>query len=214
MIVQDESSRSDFTALRPAMFRQPERIVFMGFDLLHLNGKDWRRAPTVERREALQRLLGRHDPFHRVQYSDHVIGGGGAMFNVCDRMGLEGIVSKKVRSRYISGRSTQWLKVKCWAEDEFIVLGIEPGENGPAIARLARQTDEGLEYAGGAAITLGGAERDRFWSEAERLTTDKPGEGCPKSRKARWLTPEMRVRARFLKGSDKLRHATLSAVRT
>jgi ATP-dependent DNA ligase len=115
-------------------------------------------------------------------------------------MGLEGIVSKKVSSRYRSGRSRSWLKVKCWAEDEFVVTGVEPAKAGPAMAILARETGNVLKPAGAAAVTLAGAERERFWRAVENL----PLKGTPNEPRH-----QLKVRARFLKGGDKLRHATL-----
>ncbi len=211
MIVQDEQGRSDFHAFQAAMRHEPERLVFMAFDLLHLDGRDLRSAPLLERRERLFELIGCHDPGCRIQHSEHVVGGGSAVFRACDRMGLEGIVSKQVRSRYRSGRSRQWLKIKCWAEGEFVVVGIEPAQDGPAVALLARETEDGLEYAGGAAVTLGEPERDRFWREVERLASSN-ADGLPLGRKGQQLRPEMRVGARYLKGSTKLRHATLTAI--
>ena len=192
MIVQDEQGRSDFEAFKSALARQPERLVFMAFDLLHLDGRDLRKEPLIERRQPLQELVGCHDPGCCVQYSQHVIGGGGAMFNACDRMGLEGIVSKRLKSRYRSGRSPDWLKIKCFAEGEFVVTGVERGQDGPAMVLLAREGAEKLEPAGAAAVTLGGPDRERFWRAVEDPSI-----------------PPVRVCARYLKGSDKLRHATL-----
>ena len=212
LIVQDEQGRSDFQAFQHAMRHEPHRLVFMAFDLLHLNGEDLRSTPLIERRERLFNLVGCHDPHCRIQHSEHVIGGGGAMFNACDRMGLEGIVSKRIRSRYRSGRSSQWLKVKCWAEGEFVVVGIEPAADGPAVAMLARETELGLEYSGGAAITLAEPDRERFWRRVEGLASAEWAAGVSPGRKATRLRPEMRVRVRYLRGSGKLRHATLSAL--
>jgi ATP-dependent DNA ligase len=212
MIVQDEQGRSDFHAFEHAMRHEPHRLVFMAFDLLHLNGEDLRSALLIERRERLFELIVCHDPGCRIQHSEHVIGGGGALFNACDRMGLEGIVSKRIRSRYRTGRSPQWLKVKCWAEGEFVVVGIEPADGGPAVAMLARETTPGLEYAGGAAITLAEGDREQFWRRVDGLVCAEWLGGVSLGRKAQRLRPEMRVRARYLKGSGKLRHATISAV--
>ena len=57
-------------------------------------------------------------------------------------------------------------------------------------------------------LTVTNAERDAFWAKAERLEVEKPPFRMAKS-KAQWMRPEMRVRVRYLKGSDKLRHATV-----
>lgn len=181
----------------------------MAFDIMHLNGKDLRREPLIKRRECLQELVGQHDPGFRIQFSEHVLGGGVAMFEAADRMGLEGIVSKRINSRYRSGRSRSWLKVKCFAEGEFVVIGVQPGDRGPATALLAREADERLEYVGGAAITLADGQRDQFWRSVEALATAAPVIAVPKSGRTTWLRLGLSVRARHLKGSDRLRHATL-----
>jgi ATP dependent DNA ligase domain len=52
VVVQDEAGRSDYAALRDAIEGEPHRLIFFAFDLLHLNGRDLRAAPLIERREA------------------------------------------------------------------------------------------------------------------------------------------------------------------
>jgi ATP-dependent DNA ligase len=47
-----------------------------------------------------------------IQLSEAIVGKGEAMFREACRMGLEGIVSKRIGSRYVSGRTRAWLKVK------------------------------------------------------------------------------------------------------
>ncbi len=212
MIVQDEHGRSDFPAFKSAMDRRPEALVFMSFDLLHLNGRDLRQEPLLERRMRLQELVGCNDPSCCIQFSDHVSGNGGDLFEAADAMGLEGIVSKRARSCYRSGRSRDWLKVKCFAEGEFVVIGVERSAGRPPTALLAREEDGELAYAGGAMVTLAEPYRDRFWRGVERLNSPAPPVAGLTQSDAQWLRPEMRVRARYLKGSDKLRHATLKVI--
>ena len=55
---------SDFGALRSAIRRQPDRLIFVGFDLLHLDGKDLRHRPLVERRTMLANLIAGMGPAH------------------------------------------------------------------------------------------------------------------------------------------------------
>jgi bifunctional non-homologous end joining protein LigD len=208
-IVQDEQGRSDFTLFQEALRSAPQRLVFMAFDLLHLDGADLRSWPLSERRAALMDLVGCHDPSCCVQYSEHVTGDGRSMFEAADRLGLEGIVSKRASSRYRSGPSRNWLKIKCVARGEFVVIGAQPGDQGPPCALLARETEGGLEYAGSAFVTLSAVEREKFWNQMDRLRTPRPPVTMSKLSKASWVRPELRVRAKYLKGSDKLRHATL-----
>ena len=127
-------------------------------------------------------------------------------------MGLEGIVSKRATSRYRSGRSTSWLKTKCMAESEFVVIGVERQPGQVPFALLAREEDSRLAYAGSAFVTLGGADGELFWRRAADLASEEPALKEFRTRTAQWLRPEMRVRARHLKGGDKLRHATIAGV--
>src|SRR3546814_3541715 len=83
-------------------------------------------------------------------------------------LGLEGIVSRRVDSKYRSGRTTSWLKIKCFAEEIFTVIGVERTK-GPTMALLARETDAGLEYAGSAMLTLVESERESFWQRSEAI---------------------------------------------
>jgi ATP-dependent DNA ligase len=212
MIVQDEQGRSTFHSLKAAIASAPEQLVFYAFDLLMLNGRDLRRQPLLDRRTELVKLVGPHDPRRCVQFSDAVLGGGSTFFDQVSAMDCEGIVSKKVSSRYVSGRSKAWLKVKCFAEAEFSVIGWEPANRGPASVLLARETSGGLEFAGTAFVTLAAYDRDLFWTAMKRLASAAPPLILPGHRSALWVRPELRVAAKFLKGEEKLRHASLSGL--
>ena len=79
------------------------------FDLLMLNGEDLRRKPYVERKAALRKIL-RHG--RGIQYVEHAEGHGDRLFAAACKLGLEGIVSKKLDAPYRSGPSKTWIKVK------------------------------------------------------------------------------------------------------
>ena len=68
-VVQDGNGASDFEALRSAMVRQPYSIILYAFDLLHLDGKDFRRETLSQRRGQLEHLM-LADPESRIQFSD------------------------------------------------------------------------------------------------------------------------------------------------
>lgn len=211
MIVQDEQGRSDFEAFRSAIHERPPDLIFMAFDLLHIDGADIRQQPLIDRRARLHALIGCHDPQCCLQFSEAVEGSGADFFRAVDAMDLEGMVSKRKASRYRSGRTSAWLKVKTFAEDEFVVIGTEKGSGGPSCALLAREGPEGLEYVGSAFVTLAEADRERFWRSVDRLHAAKPVLPM-KSKNAWWVRPELRVRARFLRGEGRLRHASLASL--
>jgi bifunctional non-homologous end joining protein LigD len=80
------------------------------FDLLDLDGEDWRPRPLEERKGQLERLLDKEAT--GIQYSEHLEGGGAAIFAHACRLGCEGIVSKRRDHSYRSGQSKTWLKIK------------------------------------------------------------------------------------------------------
>jgi bifunctional non-homologous end joining protein LigD len=211
VIVQDERGRPDFAALQGAIARTPERLVFMAFDLLSQDGRDLRRLALEERRARLEALVGAHDPGFPIQYSAHVEGGGGDFFRAAEAMGLEGIVSKRKGSRYRSGHAKSWLKTKTFAEGEFLVVAVERGDKAP-VALLAREAATGLELAGPAMVTLSGPDRDRFWTSVETLKTSRPAVPMAKRKEGSFVAPGLRVRARFLRGEETLRHAALTGI--
>jgi bifunctional non-homologous end joining protein LigD len=97
---------SDFAALRTK--EGGERASFVAFDLLDLEGEDFRDRPLEERRDALARLVHGADG---VRFSEALSADGAIVFAHACKMGLEGIVSKRAGSRYRSGTSRNWLKV-------------------------------------------------------------------------------------------------------
>jgi bifunctional non-homologous end joining protein LigD len=104
----DESGLSIFERLR---WRQQDGHVFRWcFDLLELDGRDMRREPIEARKGALARLLRRAKV--SLQFNEHITVPGDIVLRHACKLGLEGIVSKRLGSRYVSGRSQDWLKFK------------------------------------------------------------------------------------------------------
>ena len=84
--------------------------VACAFDLLMLDGDDLRRRPLSERKAALRKVLRRTKG--GIQYVEHTEGDGAEMFAAVCKLGLEGIVSKKINAPYRSGPSKTWIEVK------------------------------------------------------------------------------------------------------
>jgi bifunctional non-homologous end joining protein LigD len=83
--------------------------VALAFDL-SLDGEDFRQEPFSERKPVLRKVLRRTR--RGIQYVEHTEGDGGEMFKAVCKLGLEGIVSKKLDAPYRSGPSKTWIKVK------------------------------------------------------------------------------------------------------
>ena len=84
--------------------------MLYGFDLLELDGEDLRGLPLGDRKKRLARLIGRRRV--GIVLSQHTADDGASIFLQACRMGLEGIVSKRLSAPYRSGPSRDWLKVK------------------------------------------------------------------------------------------------------
>jgi bifunctional non-homologous end joining protein LigD len=104
----DGDGLSIFEKLR---WRHQDGHVFVwAFDLLELDGQDMRREPIEVRKATLASVL--RSCRAGLQFNQHLEHPGDIVFRHACKMGLEGIVSKRLGSRYISGRSRDWLKFK------------------------------------------------------------------------------------------------------
>jgi bifunctional non-homologous end joining protein LigD len=99
VVICDRRGHSDFEALHSG--KQNHQAVLFAFGLLELNGSDICRLPLVERKSRLADLL----TYVRdgIRLSEHLEGDGRMIFQHACRMGLEGIVSKRIDLSYRSG---------------------------------------------------------------------------------------------------------------
>jgi bifunctional non-homologous end joining protein LigD len=124
LVVADESGVSSFSALQGDLkARRQDRFVYHVFDLLHRDGADLTGLPLTERKVALARLLPRSTQIGPIRLSEALEEEGALVLRHACRMKLEGIVSKRADSRYISGRTETWIKAKCSNRQEFVVVG-------------------------------------------------------------------------------------------
>ncbi|RUV11582.1 RNA ligase family protein, partial [Mesorhizobium sp. M1A.F.Ca.IN.022.04.1.1] len=156
MIAPDPDGRPNFHEMHSRMTWNAELLAFVAFDLLYLNGEHVRVLPLIERKAKLWDLIKPAKGI--IQYSDHVDGNGAAFFEGVEKMGLEGMVSKRRTSSYRSGKQDFWVKTKCWEVGTFELWGVkrEPGK--PAVGIVARDG----KYAGSPTITLPKQLRDRL----------------------------------------------------
>ena len=80
------------------------------FDLLELDGEDYRPKPLAERKKKLFKLLRR--VWRGIEYVEHLEGDGAVIFEHACRLGLEGIVCKRIDLPYRPGPSKTGSKSK------------------------------------------------------------------------------------------------------
>jgi DNA ligase D-like protein (predicted ligase) len=127
-IVAFEGSRTSFAKLQgrigisdPRRARRTGIAVYLYlFDVLHVDGYDMRELPLVERKGVLERLVKFEDPLrfteHRHEYGETF------MEEACEK-GWEGLIAKRLDSRYQCRRSADWLKLKCVNKQELVIVG-------------------------------------------------------------------------------------------
>ena len=152
VVVLDEQGVSSFARLKAALGEgAAHRLLFFAFDLLHLDGRDLREQPLLERKRQLERLLAPLAPDHPIRFCDHLIGGGPELHRQACRLGAEGIIAKRVDAPYRSGRRDDWLKIKCHARQEFVIGGYTTVKGrglGLGSLLLGVQRDGALAYVG------------------------------------------------------------------
>ncbi len=127
VVVFDEAGVSGFGLLQNALGSAPEKLSFVVFDLLYLNGRDLRELPLATRKELLATVLGDLPPDSPLRFADHVVDASDEFYRQACLAGLEGIVCKRAESPYRPGRGRDWQKVKCRLTQELVVGGFTEG---------------------------------------------------------------------------------------
>ena len=118
------------------------------FDCLFYEGIDLTDLPLVDRKSVLRDVVWYDDP---IRFTPFRTTGSAAMLRDACAKGAEGIIAKRAESRYVSARSTDWLKIKCVHQQEFVIGGYTApkGSREQLGALLVGYYDGGtLRYAG------------------------------------------------------------------
>jgi len=114
LIVVDENGKSDFNALQNYSSQpQPERLVYVAFDILSLDGIDLRPQPLLQRKKLLSKLM--KDSPHNIRESQFIKNADNArdsFATVCFD-NHEGLIAKQIDSPYVGSRNGSWVKLKC-----------------------------------------------------------------------------------------------------
>jgi bifunctional non-homologous end joining protein LigD len=92
------------------MLERSSSLTLVAFDLIELQADDLSNVPLAHRKPRLAKLLARGSC--AITYNEYLEHDGPAVFNHACRLGLDGIVSKRLDSPYRSGPSKTWLKSK------------------------------------------------------------------------------------------------------
>jgi DNA ligase D-like protein (predicted ligase) len=193
--------------------RARERVpVFLYvFDIPRHEGEDLRGLPLRERKRRLRRALDLRDP---VRLNPHRRGEHGEeLYREACRKGLEGVIAKRADSPYRGGRSRDWLKLKCHAEQELVIGGFTApkGSRTEFGALLVGYYEDGrLRYAGKVGTGFDRRTLAELGARLRELEQDEspfePFKPVPPG--TRWVRPELVAQVGFAEWTrdGRLRH--------
>lgn len=199
LVALDEEGRSDFEGLLSALSsRRTSGLVFYAFDALFIDGEDLRVLPYRERKRRLENLLELCDgpACDHIAVVESMEVDGAAMLEAARRLGLEGVVSKRLDAPYASGRSRDWIKVKLRPTHD-VVIGGWTSTAGSDIAALLTGVwrDGALTYVGHVGTGFGGLAGRELLAKLRAAevgeTPFAPGGGPKKQPGVRWVRPEL-----------------------
>ena len=203
-VALDDKGIANFADLQTAFQEgKNNELTYVGFDLLHLDGRNLRGLPFLERKKLLAELLRGQDKDSAIRFSEHLEAHGPKVFAEACRLGAEGIVSKLASASYTSGRAGTWLKVKCFQEQELVIGGFTPRSNdirGIGALLLGYYDDGKLRYAGRTGTGLSQQTQRDLRKRLDQLSrknaafADVPREAL---RHVRWVDPVLVAQITF-----------------
>ncbi|HEY6551530.1 MAG TPA: DNA ligase D, partial [Solirubrobacterales bacterium] len=232
LVAFDEDGRPSFERLQQRIHQTSESVVrrrmkshpvtYVIFDLLYLEGRNLINEPYSHRRELLEGLELASESWQTSTYST---GHARELLAASAEQKLEGIVLKRLDSRYAPGKRTgSWLKVKNLGRQEFVIGGWLPGE-GRRRNRLGaillgyfegKGGDRELRYAGKVGTGFSDRDLDDLIERLRPLARQtNPCAGRRGPRQANWVEPRLvaEIEFRELTAEGMVRHGSFKGLR-
>lgn len=220
VVILDDQSRSNFQLLQNAIKAYSDApFIYYIFDLLYYEQYDIRNLPLIKRKTLLESLLKKKNT--PLRYSDHIIGQGEEFLKRSCDFALEGIISKRLNSQYLSKRTKSWLKVKCIKRQEFIIGGFsEPKNSRSSFGSLflgVYDKHGHFIFCGNVGTGFSTSSLKEVYAKLKKLITDKnPFTSNPPGFKtATWIKPLLVAEVEFTEWTNdgRLRHPSFKGLR-
>ena len=182
-VVLNEQGIPDFGRLQNSLGtsgRGPGKLpagnaILFAFDLLYLDGHDLTKMEYAARRHLLEDVLAGRDG--GIRLSEEFDEDPDELLRHACAHELEGNIAKHRDRPYRSGRTGDWLKIKCVQSDTFAIVGYEPSTALPgAIGSLllAARYRDGWKYVGSVGTGFKHDEARRLKKQLDKLKTSIP----------------------------------------
>lgn len=196
--LQTRSLMQDKFRIKLASNKNP--IQFCAFDILYYNGQDLTNKPLMERKAVLEKSVTEGNGLSISRYIEEY---GIAFFNLAKQQELEGIVAKKKDGLYHIGKRTRdWVKIKVMQDEDLLICGYQPDENGYPKDLILGYYDENnvLQCRGKVYLGVSKQERKIIYDFAQNNTVPQPH--FPKYKNVVWLNPELMGTAHFMQETE------------
>jgi len=195
---------------------QSTPALYMAFDILYCQGNSLLELPLSERFEELKTVV---EPNRLVVVSDGVRGDGISFFRACVDKGLEGMMAKRMDSRYLPGtRSPLWKKIRATRDADLVICGYRKGKGGRRLGSLILGAWNGKEFVYQGLVGTGidrVAEEDLLIKLAAIGAEHSILGVAELAGRVHWVMPEMVCRVEYLTltGQGLLRHPVYRGLR-
>ena len=192
--LQRRSLMTDSFRISLAAKKNP--VQFAAYDILYCDGKDLTDMPLMERKKILSENV--KEGFN-LSISRYVSTTGVAFFELAKEENLEGIVAKKKDGLYHIGKRTHdWIKIKVMQDEDLLVLGYQPDEDGKVKDLILGYYDNKgkLKCRGKVYLGVSKAEQRIIAEYAKKNTVKK--QWFDKYKNVVWLKPQLVGTAHFM----------------
>ncbi|HEY8499824.1 MAG TPA: non-homologous end-joining DNA ligase [Clostridia bacterium] len=222
LIVLDDSGKPSFhSIMKRERIKRKENLPryqrlypvhYMVFDILLIDGRDLRQVPLADRKQMLNKTLNSSGTICDVaDYTD-----GKALFSAVKANRMEGIVTKRIDSRYIAGkRHNDWFKTKVKKQMLAVVCGVKVNNNEIRSLVLGVYEENRLKIIGSVSSGLSYSDKQLLFEQLSRLTlSDKSvlNGRLPSCKDVIWFNPVLTVIVQYLEREPDggLRHPVLA----
>jgi DNA ligase D-like protein (predicted ligase) len=173
--------------------------TYFVFDLLYERGASVMDRTLVERRDRLRPIIAQLAD-RRIVMTEGIVGDGVGYFRKAVEADLEGVVAKRLDSRYLPGQRTDaWTKFKKTHVALCVIIGYVPdGEKDLRSLAIATETDGALVSVGRVGSGLDVATRRALTRRLAAIRRSAPVVRCRLETGTRWVEPEVYCQVKYL----------------